>query len=464
MTFRKIRKGSALLMSIIVLATLSAWAVSIYSVSGTNLQLAENQRKADSARACAESGHEIMRFWLNQFAVSGEDFHTSPSLVFPALQSGGDSLLTILSASAITNITPYNLGSKIVVPAVTLDSATGKSFSAEITAVGTDAIWVDVTGMCGSVTKTIRVKYTYDVRRDTVFDFGVATRGPLHLSGNIELSGVNISVDSDVFIESPTENEALSIIGNSEIAGEVKITNPDAYVTMQGGQASIGGETGEAALNHVTIGYEAPEFPAPNPDCYVSYATNVINSSTDLSASSTYDNIFIAAGTNPIFNNDVTLRGIVYIEQPNIVTFAGNATVTGIVVGGGDITDDSATNQINFLGTVTSMDVNQLPQESQFEGLHDEQGTFVMAPGFHVGFGGNFGTLNGAIAGNGIDFFGNAGGTINGSVINYSGSPMNLEGNNSLFFNRSGTDKVPAGFLQDIILSYDAESYTEVVL
>ncbi|GAH97279.1 unnamed protein product, partial [marine sediment metagenome] len=72
--------------------------------------------------------------------------------------------------------------------------------------------------------------------------------------------------------------------------------------------------------------------------------------------------------------------------------------------------------------------------------------------GFSVSFGGNFETLNGAIAANGIEFFGNAGGTIDGSVINYSGSPMTLSGNSDLFFNRSGTDQMPAGFGPEIIL------------
>ncbi|NLH15884.1 MAG: hypothetical protein GX455_04845 [Phycisphaerae bacterium] len=86
-----------------------------------------------------------------------------------------------------------------------------------------------------------------------------------------------------------------------------------------------------------------------------------------------------------------------------------------------------------------------------------------MAPGFSVSFGGNFGTLNGAIAGNGINFYGNAGGTIAGSVVNYSPTPMTLSGNSDLFFNRSGVNDIPTGFIAEIVMHFDPVSYSENV-
>ena len=460
MSFRKTQKGAAFLMSMIVLAILATWAASLYSISGVNVQLAENQRKADCTRACAESGLQITRFWLSRFSVEGT---TDPTLVFEKLY---ESLQADLSANGIYNITPYYDGSSLTIPAVTLDATLGQSFSVQMTQIDSKTLQLDVTGIYGTVTKTIRVNYIFGVRKDTVFDYGVATKGPLHLSGNIELEGINVSVESDVFIESQYQNEALSIIGNSQIAGEVKITNPDAYVTLQGGQASIGGETGEAALDHVTIGEKPPEFPVPDPGYFEQFLVggDIIDPSTDTSADANFVNPRILAGTNPIFTGNVDLKGVVFIETPNIVTFAAGITITGIIAGDGDPNDDSATNQINILGTVESHSVENLPAESQFDGLHDETGTFILAPGFHVAFGGNFQTLNGAVAGNGIEFFGNAGGTINGTIINYSDQTMNLSGNSDLYFNRSGTTEVPAGFVPRIVLHYDPDSYSEVLL
>jgi len=465
MNSRRIRRGAALLLAMIILATLSAWAVAICSSSGVNVQLAENQRKADGARASAESGLEIMRFWLGRFSADGKTDHGD---VFEMLANSANShsLQADLDENGISNITTDYTGSTITVPSVTLDSLKGQSFSVQITQVGevgAEMLQVDVTGTYGSLTKTLRANYQFGTRPHTVFDYGVATKGPLSLAGNIDLEGVNVSVESDVYIESPGSNLALSITGNSHIDGDVHIANGLATVDLQGGQASIGGETGQAAIdNHVSFGVPMEEFPEPDPGSFEQYAVNTVDSSTDTTSDATFENVRIVAGTNPTFSGHVTLKGVVFIETPNVVTFTGGSTVTAIIVGDGSLEDDSGTNQIKFDGNVESHCVSELPNEAQFEGLRDETGTFIVAPGFHLSFGGSFDALSGAIAGNGIEFRGNAGGTINGSVINYSDDDMPMRGNSDLLFNRSGTVKIPAGFIAEIVLRYDPSSYSEV--
>ena len=454
----KTRKGVAIIISMIFVLIFSALAVSMFSMSGTNVQIAENQRRANRARSCAESGLEIIRFWVNRSSVPGT---TEPSLVFGQL---ADSLQADLATNGISNITPYYDGSSMTIPSVTLDSADGRSFSAQITQIDPETLQLEVTGTYASLMKTIRANFVFGTKAHTVFDYGVATKGPLSLAGNIELEGVNVSVESSVFIESENSNLALSIIGNSEIAGNVYIGNSFATVDLQGGQASIGGETGQDAIdNHVSFGVDSPGFPMPDPSYFEHYVNvgNIVDSSTDTSADATFENIRIVAGTNPTFSGSVILKGIVFVETPNVVTFTGNTTITGIIVGDGDLEDNSATNQINLHGNVDSYSVSELPDESQFAELKNETGTFLLAPGFHLSFGGNFNTLSGAIGGNGIEFFGNAGGTINGSIINYSDEEMSLTGNSDLYFNRSGTVQVPAGFVPEIVLKYDPESYSE---
>jgi len=456
----KNRKGAALLMSMIVLTILSTWAVAMYSISGTNVQLAENQCKADGARASAESGVEVMRYWLSHFAVPGD---TAASAVFGLL---ANSLASDLADNGVSQMAPSYSGSTIGIASVPLNSSTEQSFSAQITEEpNKETIRVDVTGTYGSASRRIQFAYKIDTRADNVFDYGVATKGPLSLAGNILLDGVTISLESDVYIESENSILALSIIGNSQIAGDVHIGNSLATVDLQGGKAGIGGETGSDAIDkHVSFGVAPTEFPTPNPDYFKHYATSVIDSSTDTTADATFENVRIAAGTNPNFSGHVTLEGIVFIETPNVVTFTGGSTVTGIIVGNGDTDDDSGTNQINFVGNVDSRPVKDLPQEPQFDGIRDEQGTFLMAPGFLCTFGGSFNTLNGAIAGNGIEFFGNAGGTVAGSILNYADRDMTLSGNSDLLFNRSGTVEIPAGFVPEIVLNYDPDSYSEVAL
>ncbi len=65
------------------------------------------------------------------------------------------------------------------------------------------------------------------------------------------------------------------------------------------------------------------------------------------------------------------------------MTFNGGVDITGVIVTNGDSTDNSGTNRLVFTGNVTGHPISELPQETQFAGLHTKTGTFIMAPGFH---------------------------------------------------------------------------------
>ena len=459
---RDVRQGAVLIIAVIFVAIFSSLGLAILTMSSTNVQVADNHHKANRALESAQSGLEVTRYWLGRVAMPGtvtpaDRFTTLTNLVNAELATA-----SIYTTSAYDDggaPLAVNLGS------TTINSLASQSFAASIEKTADlDLVQVNITGSADSISRTISVNCRFETREHNVFDYGVATRGPLSLLGNVEMSGTNVHTDADVYIESSSQNEALLIIGNSQIGGDVTITNPDAYVTLQGGQAGIGGETGEAALDHVSVGEETVEFPTPLTDYFEQYVQNTFNPAVDdTTLDNTYENIRIPGGTNPTFSGDTTLNGIVFIESPNIVTFTGNANITGIIVGDGDMNDNSGANQIIFLGNVGSAPVTDLPETEQFEGLRDETGTFLMAPGFSASFGGSFETLNGAIAANGINFFGNAGGTINGSILNYSDTPMTLSGNSDLFFNRSGDTEVPAGFGPELILNYVSSSYSEVL-
>jgi len=435
----------------------SALVVSMATMAGTNVQIATNQHKANCARACAESGHQIIRHWLSHASVSGT---TAQELRLSGIANSFQS-----AADEISNVTLSYDSSSITLPSVTLDSSSEQSFSALITQVDPNTLQADITGVYGPLSKTIRVNYKFAERANTVFDFAVASKGPLSLEGNVELEGVNVSVESNVYIESGNSTLALSITGNSQIAGEVSIANSLASVYLEGANAGIGGETGQDAIdNHVSFGVPPSEFPEPNPSYFEPYVINVVDANTDTSADATFENIRIVAGTNPSFTGQVTLNGVVFIEAPNVVTFSGDTTITGLIVANGDLNDDSGTNQVNFSGNVSSHPVSELPQEDQFAQLRNETGTFLIAPGFSASFGGNFDTLNGSMAANGIRFHGNAGGIINGSVINYADTEVEITGNSDLSFNRSGIIQVPAGFVPELILQYEPTSYSEIPL
>lgn len=461
--YNKKRKGVALLVALVFVMVFSALSVAMFSMSSGNSLVASNLHTVNEARSSAESGLEVVRYYLAQAEIAGT---TPESQWFEELQS---QLMSGILPNGVNAATVENEDGSVSITigssqAVTLEG--NQSFTAQVWE-DTDQINIRVTGTAGDLDRTIQGSFVYGEKPEpySVFDFGVATKGPLSLSGNILLDGVTISVESDVYIESLNQNNALEIIGNSQIAGDVKIVNDDGYVTLQGGQAGIGGETGiDAIVNHVEIGVPPTQFPIPDTGHFEPYATGMtIDSSTDLTAVTELNNVRIAAGTNPTFNSNVQINGVLYIETPNVVDFSGNADITGVIVGDGDYTDNSETNQLVFRGNVSSSSVAELPES--YGDLRNETGTFIMAPGFAVSMGGSFDTLNGCIAANGVEFFGNAGGIIGGSVLNYSDQPMELSGNSDLLFNRTGNTGIPGGFepVLNIIIKYDPSAYEEII-
>jgi hypothetical protein len=450
-------KGIVLVLVMILLTICTCMAIPLATYTNTNLKIADNYLRANRARASAESGLEIVRFWMSQVSIPQD---TEPIDRLTALNT---SLLTVLSNNHITNLQPELSGSCIVIPSVYLDADLKDSFSTVFHQTDDNTIQVTVSGWHGTFSRRISVDYVLQNVPSTAFDFGVATRGPLSLGGNVQLDGVNLAVESNAYIESINNIIALEIKGNSQIMGNVKIVNPMGTVDLQGGQASIGGETGQAAIDH-HVTFDAPftDFPEPDPTGFESYATNILDESTDTNSDVELENLRIPADMNPIFSGHATLKGVVYIETPNVVTFTGGVDITGLIITNGEWTDDTETSQLIFRGHMDSYSVSELPNEPQFEGLHGETGTFIMAPGFKLDFGGSFSVLSGAIAGNGVVFGGGAGGIIEGSVINYSDSQMSLQGNTDIYFNRSGLEQVPAGFVSNFNLVYDPASYSEI--
>jgi hypothetical protein len=456
-TARK-RRGAVLILSMIFVLVFSALAVSFSAFSGTNVQLGENQRKANQALASAESGLEIIRFWLDGIYV--------PSIVAESqrFQYISDYFQGGFDYYDITNIVPVYTTEQIVIPAVIMDSGNNLTFDAVVDKINNDVLQLEITGHYGAINRKIRVQYGFYQRGNPIFDYGIASKGPLALEGKVNLTGANVAVESSVYIEAIGEPTALTLEGACSIAGDVSIVDPDAAVVV-GDTSSIGGETGQDAIdNHVFRDAPLAEFPVPNPGYFEQYIEDgndhIITG--DVASNISIQNVRIPPNTNPTFSGNVTIRGVIYIEQPNTVTFTGDVDIIGMIVAEGNYEAPLAGNSINFEGSVFTQSIENLPDEAEFTALKEETGTFMMAPGFSVNMGGSFEAINGTICANGINFYGQAGGVIEGSVINYSETPMTLSGNSDLIFNRSGTIEVPAGFEPELRLDYNPDSYSEV--
>jgi Tfp pilus assembly protein PilX len=451
------QRGAVLILSLIFIFIFSALAISMATISGTNVQIADNQRKVNNAFASAESGLEIMRYWLNRIDIPNS---TEPSAIISAIK---DSLLNDPEFKELSNI-PLNCnGSQITISSVTLFSTNNMSFSAVLSQLDDDTVQLDVTGSNGQINRIIRVNYNIESNTSPIFNFGLATKGPLHINGNPSLTGVNSPQEASIYIESQSDDVALDTNGNSDLDGDVSIVNADAQVNING-NISIGGESGQAAIdNHIFIGVDASEFPTPDTEHFRQYAIgDIIDSSTNTSGNITFTNAIVLPGSDPTFSGNTEINGIMFIETPNKVKFAGNLIIRGIIVANGDVNSPSEQNKLTFTGNVDTYPVSQLPEEPEFDALRLKTGSLIIAPGFSASFQGNFSTLDGSIAASGVEFSGNAGGTIKGTIINYYVTPTDLKGNVNLNFDRSDITDAPAGFKYSQVLKYNPFSYSEI--
>lgn len=444
------RSGMALFATLIFIAVFMAMAVGMMSMSSHNVIASSNLQTVNATRSTAESGLEVVRYWLSQVSATNGNVYSDTI----------DELENILLDAEIAYVPVIDAdGHRVLrIGPVPLDQVQSRSFEAivkpeyEMTDVDiTVTVKGNLQGQSGQFSRAMLVGYKAE--SETVaspynwFDFGVASKGPLSLkaleiTAVEEQNGIDVKVGADAYIESMFTNAALNI-KNAKISGNVKIVNPDATVSWSGGQSSIGGEKDKdtALINHVETGVAPVEFPIPDPGHFFQYVGETTLSTPDVTYNNvTLENVRIAANTNPKFTGNTIIKGVLYIEQPNVVEFGGNADIAGVIIGNGDVTDNSGTNTIDFTGTVNSSSVSSLPES--YGDFRNETGTFLMAPGFAVSFGGNFGTLNGCIVANGVKTYGNAGGTIAGSILNFSDEPMLLEGKD-LLFRKSGAANIP---------------------
>lgn len=442
------RSGVVFIVAMIFIGLLAAISVSTVTMTTANAQIADNHKKANRALANSHSGLEVIRYAFDGMVV--------PSSVETGVQNQ-------LIAKNLTSITASLSENEeiITLSSTALDSSSSQNFSTEISLLS-DRWQADITGTNGQLTRKTRAIFYKNVRGNPAFNFGVATKGPLLMTGQAEFAGVNLAVESDVLIDTSILGNSFEIDNKASVEGNVHIVNPLATYEI-GDNSEVGGETGEGAEDNIIVGVDPVEFPTPVPEYFSQFATgDTIDSNSTLSNYEVLENVTIAADTNPTFAGDITINGVLYVEQPNNVSFEGKVTIQGIIIGVSEAGDVSEDNSFDFSGQIVCLDVASLDGD-QFAAIKDETGTFLIAPGFSVDFSGQANVINGVIACSGVRFTGQAGGVINGSIINYSSEPMIMEGQGSLSFDRSGTSRNPAGFVPVYTLDYDPASYAEII-
>lgn len=435
------RRGSTIIATMIFLALFATLSVAFIAAADMNLRVAHNYGTTQDAQLAAESGMAYLLTQMRTFEISEAD-------------ATSNLLLAVANRTAARMDDTANLGEAEItfdgttlrIPTIPLQ-ADGQTFSAEMVAVGVDQVALVVTGSARGQSRRVQMLLAgrpggggEGEDASGLFGYGIATRGKVILNGNARVRSANAAHPewADVVAGTYSDPQAVSITGNCTLDGDISTSNPDSTVSIIG-NPNIGGtsDPDEIFSEHVHIGVGPLELPEVDPTVFEPYATNTVNRQTNTNGNRTFENIRIAAGTNPTFSGNITIRGVVYVEQPNRVTFSGNLNMTGVIVteDAGDGNHDS--NYLDFAGNVSFQGVESLPNQPQFSALRQKPGSAILAPGFGLTFRGNFGVVNGAMAADAYTLVGNAGGTVYGPVFCYSDTPFSLVGNSNITIDHS---------------------------
>lgn len=455
------KTGISSVLAMMYLVLFSTLAIGFFAAITTATQIAANEQRANRMRLAAESGMAFMRYHL---ATAGLPASTPPNQLFDALTTSlhgkFDNTLNMPVESPTIGISAD--GNTIYIPGngtsrIKLD-ADGSSFRAVIRKLmNGEKIEVDVYGSfgTGSAERAISLQYANFPSPASIFNFGVASKGKISMTGNVAIRGSSgneyMGSVLSAWMDDPN---ALSMIGNSKISGHASFVNADAELNISTNSTIAGLHTDDPGFDDVIhLGVDPPEFPVVDNSLFEQYVPGPTDTGPSVitgskSGNMTLKNIRIKAGANPTFSGNIKFQGVMYIETPNKVKFSGNTTIQGVIVvetdGNNNESLDPAGNYIDFAGNVSFSDVSTLPNTSDYpQSLRELTGALLLAPGFGTTFRGNFSTIAGSLISSQFTFTGNAGGTVKGSIINLNPTPMSLTGNSNIVIESQGTSNYP---------------------
>ncbi len=452
MTAQRIRgraeaKGVAFLIIIIFVALFACMAVALATTSDMNMLVSRNRLESNQAATLVETGLLLAQKELGGAQIAGTNAEAVHTSIAAHLRSLWASSSTV-DAGAIAD----DAGG-VVLPPITLTRADGRTgtISLVITSDGgvddTPTIEIASTGRFG---KAVRTAY-YDLGVDSAMfnAYGIVTRSKIVMTDSATIQGANNDREGGILSTTTSVTRAIDMSGSASISGDAAATNPDAEIRTSE-DANVGGSK--------ITGAPEPPWPTVQTADFEQYVEEVVVGDV---SNTTLHNIRIPAGTNPTFSGNVNLYGVVYIESPNIVTFEGNTNICGIIVAEEPAVENLEINQILFAGNLSASGVQNLPAESRYDGLRDETGSFLLAPGYSAEFSGNFSTIGGCMVAGKFVFRGNAAGTIGGTIINLNDSVVELKGNANLTIDKNAADPHPAGLSEAYALVCVRGSYRE---
>jgi hypothetical protein len=193
---RRRQRGAALIISMIFVVVFSALAMSLVSMSGTNVQVASNQHRVNSAFQAAQSGLECALYLAstanfgetNMNYVTIEQANTVWSDLATHMQTQALDGKSVPSPCRFSDA-DFGDGDEIVVPAMDFGAA-NTNFNVRIYRYDSNprVIVTEAVGTCQGITRRVNVKM--DVTKDNdVLTYAIASRGRMWLTGDTTIHG-----------------------------------------------------------------------------------------------------------------------------------------------------------------------------------------------------------------------------------------------------------------------------------
>ncbi len=469
------RRGVVLIISMIFVLIFSALAVSMATLSGTNVQLASNQHKTNSALSAAQSGIECGKYIIAtvNLGETGLNYVTTAQAnqVWTDLCQHIQS--TALDGQAISSASNFNdvigSGDEIISPSINFGSSTNTDFVVRFYRYDSDpyTIKIQSTGTDGEVMRNITMDMNI-TKDNAVLTYAIASRGRMWLTGNSTIHGnlysawdnpvvspFNMTIDSAVMgtintvltkeqIDAQSyQMETLDINGNPVDANDDPLgTNyEDRYYTID--------PNDEVQAYHEGINYGQSSQPVPgtdisdyDTDIYLpgltdipscpsgdreteyfphdvnDYGTPSKNWSRQLNRhvyeNQTFTNAKLPNNRNALFRN-CTFEEVLYVDAAKSTSsYYNNVRFEDCTFNGVIVTDTPSS--LKWMNNAL-----YFTGEATFNNTSSIQEATILAPHFNVDLGNtnpvqtNNNVITGAVVGGIVDVRGNA--QIHGTII-----------------------------------------------
>lgn len=193
--FNPRNKGAILIISMIFIVVFSALAVSMAAFSASNVQLASNQQKVNSALSAAQSGLECGKYLAATVTLEETilNFVTDEQANNAWLDLCQHIQNTALDGQVVQAATSFadsiGSGDQIITPVISF-GAPNTEFTIRFYRYDTDPhmIRLESTGTDGQVTRQVRVDMDIEKDKD-ILHYAIASRGRMWLTGDTTIYG-----------------------------------------------------------------------------------------------------------------------------------------------------------------------------------------------------------------------------------------------------------------------------------